>query len=127
MFCSDDLDLAALDRAGARRVNDFGGLGSDTHRFNENFELGLGVALGNVFDEPLPLPAAKIDWQITERLSLDAILPQNINLTWLAMDRRGLRASATIGGNSYHGSPKRFGVDHPQVNYSSGQAELGVL
>ena len=95
MFCSDDLDLAALDRAGARRVNDFGGLGSDTYRFNENFELGLGVALGNVFGEPLPLPVAKIDWQITERLSLDAILPQNINLTWLAMDRLGLRASAT--------------------------------
>jgi D-alanyl-D-alanine carboxypeptidase len=97
-----------------------------SHRFGDDLEVGLGVAMQNVFGEPLPLPVASVDWTITDRLSLKSILPVNAELTWLPMDRLGLRASLLVSGSNYHGAESIYGVNNPQLNYSAAAADLGA-
>lgn len=97
-----------------------------SHRFGDHLELGLGVAVQNVFGEPLPLPVASVDWRIADRLWLRSILPVNADLTWLPMDALGLRASLQVSGNNYHGAESIYGVRNPQLNYSAAAADLGA-
>ena len=97
-----------------------------TYRFSDRLEVGLGVALQNVFGEPLPMPVASVDWTISERLWLKSILPINAELTWLPIDAVGLRASLLVSGSNYHGAEKVYGVSNPQLNYSAAMADLGV-
>jgi hypothetical protein len=97
-----------------------------SYRLGERLEVGLGVAMQNVFGEPLPLPVAAIDWTITDRLWLKSILPINAELTWLPIDALGLRASVVASGGTYHGAERIYAVDNPQLNYSAVAADLGA-
>lgn len=101
-------------------------VGAGSYRFSDRLEVGLGVAVQNVFGEPLPLPVASIDWTIAERLWLKSILPINAELTWLPIDPLGLRASLSVSGGTYHGAERIYGVENPQLNYSAAVAELGA-
>lgn len=97
-----------------------------SHRFGDDLEVGLGVAMQNVFGEPLPLPVASVDWSLGDRLWLKAILPVNAELTWLPIDRLGLRAALMVSGGNYHGAESVYGVRNPQLNHSAAQAEVGA-
>lgn len=101
-------------------------VGAGTYRFSDLLQVGLGVALQNLFGEPLPLPVASIDWTISDRLWLKSILPINAELTWLPIDALGLRASLLVSGGNYHGAERVYGVTNPQLNYSAAMADLGV-
>jgi D-alanyl-D-alanine carboxypeptidase len=101
-------------------------VGAGSYRFSDRLEVGLGVALQNVFGEPLPMPVAAVDWTITDRLWLKSILPLNAELTWLPFDRLGLRAALLASGGNYHGSESVYGVTNPQLNYSAVMADLGA-
>jgi D-alanyl-D-alanine carboxypeptidase len=97
-----------------------------SYRFGDDLEVGAGVAVQNVFGEPLPLPVASVEWTITDRLWLKSILPMNVELTWLPVDALGLRAAVLAGGGNYHGAESVYGVQNPQLNYSSVAADLGA-
>jgi D-alanyl-D-alanine carboxypeptidase len=101
-------------------------VGAGTYRFGERLEVGLGVALQDVFGETLPLPVASVDWTISDRLWLKSIAPIQAELTWLAVDALGLRASVAIDGGSYHGAERVYGVGNPQLNYAAATADLGA-
>ena len=97
-----------------------------SYRFGDGLEVGLGVAMQNAFGEPLPLPVASVDWTITDRLLLRSILPVSAELTWLPIDRLGLRASLLVNGSNYHGAESVYGVNNPQLNYSAAAADVGA-
>ena len=97
-----------------------------TYRFSDRLEVGLGVALQNVFGEPLPMPVASVDWTIADRLRFESILPINTRLTWLPVDALGLRASLLVSGGNYHGAESVYGVINPQLNYSAVATDLGA-
>jgi D-alanyl-D-alanine carboxypeptidase len=101
-------------------------VGAGSYRFSDRLEVGLGMAVQNAFGEPLPLPVAAIDWTITDRLWLKSILPINAELTWLPLDKLGLRASLLVNGGNYHGAENVYHVDNPQLNYSAATADLGA-
>jgi D-alanyl-D-alanine carboxypeptidase len=101
-------------------------VGAGTYRFNERLEVGLGIAVQNVFGEPLPLPVASVDWTIADRLWLESILPISAELTWLPIEALGLRASLLVNGGNYHGAESIYGVNNPQLNYSAAVADLGA-
>jgi len=101
-------------------------VGAGSYRFSERLEVGLGVALQNVFGESLPMPVAAVDWTITDRLWLKSILPINAELTWLPTDALGLRTTLQVGGGTYHGAERVYGVNNPQLNYSVVTADLGA-
>jgi D-alanyl-D-alanine carboxypeptidase len=97
-----------------------------SYKFSDDLEVGLGLAIQNVFGEPLPIPVASVDWTITRRLWLKSILPLHAELTWLPIDALGLRASLLVNGNNYHGAESVYGVNNPQLNYSAVAADLGA-
>lgn len=101
-------------------------VGAGTYRFGDRLEVGLGVAVQNVFGEPLPMPVAAVEWTITDRLWFKSILPINAELTWLPIDALGLRAALVAGGGNYHGAERIYGVNNPQLNYSAVAADLGA-
>ncbi|MDM7915927.1 MAG: DUF6268 family outer membrane beta-barrel protein, partial [Candidatus Eisenbacteria bacterium] len=101
-------------------------IAAGTHRLREDLEVGLGVAMQNVFGEPLPMPVASVDWTISDQLWLKTILPMSAELTWLPVDRLGLRASVAVSGNNYHGAENVYHVNNPQLNYSAVVADLGA-
>jgi len=101
-------------------------VGAGSYRFNDRLEVGLGLAVQNAFGEPLPMPVAAIDWTITDRLWLKSILPINAELTWLPIEKLGLRASLLVNGGNYHGAESVYRVGNPQLNYSAAAADLGV-
>ena len=96
------------------------------YRFSDNLGVGLGVAIQNVFGEPLPLPVASVDWTISDKLWLKSILPVNSEVTWLPIDALGLRASLQVSGGNYHGAQRIYGVSNPQLNYSAVAADVGA-
>lgn len=97
-----------------------------SRRFSDSFEGGLGVAIQNLFGEPLPLPVGSLNWTISERLWLRSILPISTELTWLPTDALGLRAGLLVNGGNYHGAERIYQVNNPQLNYSAVMAELGA-
>jgi hypothetical protein len=97
-----------------------------SYKFSEKLKVGLGAAVDNTYGEAVPLPVAKVDWTITERLWFNTVLPLYLHLTWLPIDFIGLRASVNVAGNSFHGDPNRYNVKNPQLNYSAVTGELGV-
>ncbi len=101
-------------------------VGAGSYRFSERLELGLGVGVQDAFGEPLPLPVASVDWTITDRLWLKAILPISAELTWLPVGAVGLRAALLVDGGTYHGAERIYGVANPQLKYSAAVADLGV-
>jgi D-alanyl-D-alanine carboxypeptidase len=101
-------------------------VGAGSYRFGDQLEVGLGVAVQNVFGEPLPMPVASVEWTITDRLWLESILPINAELTWLPIDQLGLRAALLASGGNYHGAERVYGVNNPQLNYSAVAADLGA-
>jgi hypothetical protein len=101
-------------------------VGAGSYRFSDRLEVGLGVAVHNVFGEPLPMPVASVDWTIADRLWFKSILPLNAELTWLPIDRLGLRASVLVNGGNYHGAESVYGANNPQLNYSAAAADLGA-
>ena len=101
-------------------------VGAGSYRFSDRLEIGLGVAMQNVFGEPLPMPVASVDWTITDRLWFKSILPINAELTWLPVEALGLRTSLVASGGNYHGAENVYHVDNPQLNYSAVAADLGV-
>jgi hypothetical protein len=101
-------------------------VGAGSYRFSDNLGVGLGVAVQNVFGEPLPLPVASVDWTINDRLWLKSILPISAELTWLPIDRLGLRAALLVSGSNYHGAERIYHVNNPQLNYSSAAADVGA-
>jgi len=101
-------------------------VGAGSYRFSDRLEVGLGVAVQNVFGEPLPMPVASVDWTITDRLWFKSILPINAELTWLPIDALGLRAAMLASGGNYHGAESVYSVNDPQLNYSAVAADLGA-
>jgi D-alanyl-D-alanine carboxypeptidase len=101
-------------------------VGAGSYRFSERLEVGLGVAVQNVFGEPLPMPVAAVEWTIADDLWLKSILPLNAELTWLPFDRLGLRAAVLASGGNFHGAERVYRVDNPQLNYSAVAADLGA-
>lgn len=97
-----------------------------SRRFGERLDVGLGVAVQNVFGEPLPMPVAAVDWTISERLWLKSILPISTELTWLPVDALGLRAAVLVSGGNYHGAESIYGTSNPQLNYSAVAGDLGA-
>jgi hypothetical protein len=76
-----------------------------SYRFSDDLETGFGVAIQNVFGEPLPMPVASVDWTIAERLWLKSILPISAELTWLRSMRSACAplcwsAAATTGARA---------------------------
>jgi D-alanyl-D-alanine carboxypeptidase len=119
-YADDFKGKASLDAVTATFV------AAGTYRFNDDLEVGFGVAIQNIFGEPLPLPVGALDWTITDKLWLKSILPVNTELTWLPIDQLGLRASLQVSGNSYHGAESIYGVHNPQLNYSAVAADFGA-
>ena len=101
-------------------------IGAGSYRFSDGFEVGLGVAFSDVFGEPLVLPVASVDWKITKRIWVKAILPVSFEVTWLPIDQLGLRATLITSGSYFHGDPQRYGVSNPKMKYSAMLSELGV-
>jgi hypothetical protein len=101
-------------------------VGAGSYRFSDRLEVGLGAALQNVFGEPLPMPVAAVEWTISDTLWLKSILPLNAELTWLPIDRLGLRAALQASGGNYHGAESVYGVGNPQMKYSAVAADLGA-
>lgn len=101
-------------------------VGAGSYRFSDNFEAGLGVAVQNVFGEPLPLPIGALNWTISDRVWLNSILPISTELTWLPIDVLGLRAALLVSGGNYHGAERIYRVNNPQLNYSAVMAEVGA-
>ncbi len=97
-----------------------------SHRFSDRFELGFGAAIENVFGEPIPMPVASVDWTIADRVWFKSLVPVNTELTWLPIDKLGLRASLQISGGNYHGAESVYGVTNPQLNYSAVATDLGA-
>ena len=97
-----------------------------SYKFSENLKVGLGAAYDNTYGEAIPLPVAKVDWTITERLWFNMVLPLYLHLTWLPFEMIGVRASFNANGNSFHGDENRYNLRNPQLNYSAFTGELGV-
>ncbi len=97
-----------------------------SYRFGDRLEVGLGVAVQNVFGEALPMPVASVEWTITDRLWFKSILPISAELTWLPLEAIGLRCALLVNGGNYHGAEGIYGVINPQMNYSAAVADLGV-
>ena len=72
-----------------------------SYRFSPSLTLGGGLLVGNQFGEPRPLPALRLQWQILDRLRLDALLPAQAALTWQPHERVELGLSATLRGQSF--------------------------
>jgi len=98
----------------------FEGVFGFIRKFKKNFSLGAGAAYIRDFGKPLPLPFIYFDWNIGSNLSASGIVPNNIDLLYRLNPKVDLGLSLKIGGNRYHGDPRRFDVKNPQMEYSEG-------
>jgi hypothetical protein len=101
---TDDFSVTAL--LGAR------------HDFSDRFSLGAGLAYQRDFGDPLPLPFVLVEWVITPRLALSALLPRQATLLYSPWEVLDVGLFAEVEGNQYQGDPDTFGVDNPLVKYS---------
>jgi hypothetical protein len=86
----------------------------------ENFQVGAGLSYIREFGPPLPLPFIYFDWNDGSNLSANGILPTNLDVSYRLAPQIGLGLSLKFSGNRYHGDPRRYGVDNPQLEYSEG-------
>ena len=98
----------------------FEGVFGFIRKFSKNFSFGAGAAYIRDFGKPLPLPFIYFDWNNGSKLSASGIVPNNIDLLYKLSPKVDLGLSLKIGGNRYHGDPRRFDVNNPQMEYSEG-------
>jgi hypothetical protein len=96
----------------------FTGVLGAKHDFSDRFSLGAGVAYQRNFGDPIPLPFVLVKWAIGPRVALDALLPMNATLLYSPSETFDVGVFAEVGGNEYHGDPKKFGVGNPLLKYS---------
>jgi len=84
-------DFASLDRHLG-----FSALGVAVRRFSPRFALGLGALVNYGDDEWLPLPVARVDWQVSDHVFVDALLPAHAKLLYRPGDR--WEAGAVVQG-----------------------------
>ncbi len=101
-------------------------IGAVNYRFNEGLQMGLGFAGLSILGKFRPLPVASLSWQITERLSVDSLLPAHAYVNWQPIDALGLRAGFKLDGNSFHGDKDEYELGNPQIQYSAMTAELAA-
>ncbi len=70
----------------------------------------------------MPLPFALVEWAITPKLNLNALLPMNATLLYSPWSILAVGIFGETGGSSYHGDPDKFGVGNPQLDYSVASA-----
>ncbi len=79
----------------------FGGSALASYTFSPRFVLGAGILVGWQFGRPLPLPAVRLQWQISYDVRLRALLPSEAELIWRLHDRVELSLWAGIRGQTY--------------------------
>ena len=77
------------------------GMGLVSYRFSPSFALSAGVGATYRFGALQPVPVLALDWQISESVRLDAVVPALLNLTWRPHDRFEVGIAASIIGQSY--------------------------
>ena len=87
---------------------------------SKTLSYGFGFTYTFAFGQPLPLPLVTASWTNGRNLSLDAVLPMSVELWYAANPVMELGAAARVAGGRYHGSPDRYKLDNPQVEYSAG-------
>ena len=86
--------------------------------FSDKFSLGGGAAYQRNFGDPLPMPFVLVEWAISPRLALSALLPMNATVMYSPKELFDVGVFGEIGGNQYHGDPDKFGVNNPLLKYS---------
>lgn len=87
-------------------------------KYGTTFQLGLGLAYTRDFGRPIPLPFLYIDWKITPNLVLNGLLPASMALRYDLHPMVDLGLAMKVRGDRYHGDPKKYGVNNPQMEYS---------
>lgn len=77
----------------------------------------LGAGLGYTFGIAFPYPVGIVQWDINDRLALNALLPFFATLSFEASDMLDLGVKAQVDFRGHHGDPDRYGVDNPQLSY----------
>jgi len=87
-------------------------------KYGEDFQLGFGLAYSRDFGPPIPLPFLYLDWKITQDLTFNGIIPVNFDLRYRLHRMVDLGVAVKIRGDRYHGDPRKYGVNNPQMEYS---------
>ena len=87
---------------------------------SERLQLGYGLAYSTLFGEPFPLPIIQINWNNGAKLSVESLLPANLDIRYMLSERAMLGFSFLLAGNQYHGAKSKYDANNPQLNYSVG-------
>lgn len=85
---------------------------------SDNLSYGFGFAYTFDYGEPLPLPILSAAWTNGRNLSVHALLPAFVEFWYNANPTIDLGFMAKVSGQRYHGSPARYKLANPQVQYS---------
>jgi len=87
--------------------------------FNPKFAAGIGLAYSRQFGEPLPIPVIALEWNNGKNMKSSIIFPVSFDF-WYRINKN-IDLGLVLGGdgNQYHGDPDKYGVDNPQLRYST--------
>ncbi len=87
-------------------------------KYGEDFQLGFGLAYSRDFGPPIPLPFLYVDWKIAPDLTFNGIVPVNFDFRYRLHRMIDLGLAVKVRGDRYHGDPRKYGVNNPQLEYS---------
>ena len=88
--------------------------------YSEKLQIGYGLAYSTLFGQPLPVPVVQINWNSGAKLSIESLLPANLDIRYILNKRIILGFSFLIDGNQYHGAESKYDAKNPQLRYSVG-------
>jgi len=95
-------------------------------KYGDDFQLGFGLAYTRDFGPPIPLPFVYLDWKITPELTFNGIVPVNFDFRYRLHRMVDLGLAVKVRGDRYHGSPLKYGVTNPQLEYSEATVSPSV-
>lgn len=99
--------------------------GAAVWRTAENFFVKVGVVVTDAIDTTA-VPVAGFSWQIDERWRIDALLPKDASLSYLASDSLRLFVGFDVEADEYHiRNPEAFGKTRRSVNVQEIYAFVG--
>ena len=98
----------------------FQGVFGFMRKFSEKFSLGSGIAYSREFGPSIPMPFIYFEWIILPKLSAKGLLPIDLNFLYKYNKKFDFGLFVGVSGNRYHGSPTKYDVDNPQMEYSEG-------
>jgi hypothetical protein len=87
-------------------------------QFGEDLSLGFGVAYVRDFGEPLPLPFLMLEWQVSPRVKVRGIVPENLEVRYQQSPKLALGLASKVSGNRYHGDPDTWEAENPQFKHT---------